>query len=562
MAGGPQRGDQAALVLRPDPPEDAGAVRLDGQLLVVHGLDLQAGQDGARRDADGRGDRGHGRWVVAGDDPQVDLCLDQLPERVGCIRAELLAKREDGERAGGWRGDRARVGQVGWIRLRDEQHPQTRSGQPCDCRSDLGVIGSREDLRGAQQEQARPDPAEQDPGPAALRRERDLGQRRHRDARQRGRERVQGPRSRGRTRADHAQDRLRLGRVVAERKPGVQDQALGRQGAGLVETQRVHPRHRLDGIDPVDDRPGPTDPNRRQRVGDGRHDREPLRDEGDQHGGCLDGLGREQVVAGRMEGQCDRDGRGDGQDADREDERVKVAPERRPLVGAAPRLAGEPARVRRIPHRGDLDRGRSGHTDAARPDEVARPFGDRLGLTRQDRFVHLDRARGERPVHHRLVAALDDDGVSGDEVVRRGPAVVSGPADGDVRPGDHCQTVELALGVDLEHHRDGDVGRHRDRGERGVQVEAEGEQDERHAEQDAVEDREDVPPQDPPERDTRRGPRSGRPRRGRALRGLLVGDAWRPCGNGESAVGRTVDHSHATVPHTGGGCPCGPRPDA
>ena len=69
VAGCPQRGDQAALILRPDPPEDAGAVRLDDQLLVVHGRDLQAGQDGARRDADGRGDRGHGRWVVAGDDP-------------------------------------------------------------------------------------------------------------------------------------------------------------------------------------------------------------------------------------------------------------------------------------------------------------------------------------------------------------------------------------------------------------------------------------------------------------------------------------------------------------
>ena len=300
---------------------------------------------------------------------------------------------------------------------------------------------------------------------------------------------------------------------------------LGRQGAGLVETQRVDARHRLDGIDPVDDRPGPTDPNRRQRVGDGRHDREPLRDEGDQHGGRLDGLGREQVVAGRMEGQCDRDRRGDGQDADREDERVKVAPERRPLVGAASRLAGEPARVRRVSHRRDLDRGCSGHADAARPDEVARPFGDRLGLTRQEGFVHLDRACCERPIHYRLVTALDDDGVSSDEVVWPGPAVLSGSADGDVRPADQRQTVELALGVDLEHYSDGDVGRHRDRGERGVEVEAEGEQDERNAEQDAVEDREDVPPQDPPERDAAAVRGLTAPAAGPLLRGFAVGEA-------------------------------------
>ena len=178
------------------------------------------------------------------------------------------------------------------------------------------------------------------PAPAQLGRERHLlGDRRASRALVGRAQRVRA--ARGERRAEPGSRRARShARLVGERLDPDQLDQRRRQRARLVEAQHVDAAHRLDRVRALDERLAAGQADDGQRVGDGDHHHQALRDERDEHG-----RGARRLDAGRAPPNVDpdadrhRDGGDRDQDAHRAHHPGHVALDRRahPRGRLAPR---------------------------------------------------------------------------------------------------------------------------------------------------------------------------------------------------------------------------------
>ena len=160
------------------------------------------------------------------------------------------------------------------------------------------------------------------------------------------------------------------------------------------------------------------------------------------------------------------------------------------------RLPDQALGVAVVPDRGGAVRtGPLGH-EGARPDPLADGALDRLGLAGQDRLVEREAAALDHvAVGHDLIARADPDQVTAHDLPDR--HVTLAPVPDHARRGrdQRGQPVERGLGAGLLQDADPGVDQE-DHAEDGVPPVAEGEGQHGEHEQDHVEDREDVRPDD------------------------------------------------------------------
>ena len=95
--------------------------------------------------------------------------------------------------------------------------------------------------------------------------------------------------------------------VCGENLPAHQLDQRRRQRAGLVQAQHVDAAHRLDRVRSLDERLAAGQPDDGQRVGDGDHDDQPLRNERDEHGRGADRLDQVETTGTHPDGDRHRD---------------------------------------------------------------------------------------------------------------------------------------------------------------------------------------------------------------------------------------------------------------
>jgi len=464
--------------------------------------------------------------TVSGRSPEITFSSTPWAEeldRLACVRPQPLGEDDEAERPRALGIERP-------VRRREREHP------PAAPRLLLGLLARAEHLR-RPEDVARS--AEPKRAPAPLRRERHLLGDGLRLARPLDADRLER-RVPGRCARGVARERLLelvLGHARRGREPDDPQSGLC-QGARLVEADDVDRGQRFDRVQLLGQRAVPRHPHRRDRVSDAREQDQAFRDErddggdGGRHGGVERRVPPPQRVA---EHDAERD-----EHAREDDEQpVQRALERRARVAELLRLAGELDRVAVLAHGGDAVCPRALDREGARADLLAAAARDRRRLAGQDRLVDEQAfAPLERPVGDDLVARLEPDEISLDNLLDRDAALLAVADDEPGRSDERGEPVERPLRPYLL--RDPDAGvRDEDDEEQRVLGVPEGERQHAEEEQDQVEEREDVGTDDARVRAARMG-RSGRPRR-QPPGGLLLGEPARRCGDRRHTVSVASD---------------------